>query len=397
MTDFNSLLPSNSTPFERGFEHASHHDVDPSSLRLLDSPADIPAPQLPWLAWADDALWWNDAFSEQEKRGVTADSWNLHRYQGTLYALKKMAVLAGSHVVSAVTPPAKSFCSSALTVAQRNAFLSVYPQLRVFKYRNKGQRTGLHCSGFIGGTHYLTRSDAFVRMQSRAFLFKDGVETALNTTTREFITEDVLRVKRVSISSKGAFCNAPRASFITKMNAETRLYTVKIESRYETRKEVVHSNTVTPGLDAIFPLYDWVAEKGLKSTFFIGDGLRGALKPSTAHDRLYKRFYLFDPAIALARRGASLFCGSARLGMPAHNAQLNISVAGRRNPLLVSRFSLGYFGVNDKRKLTKTLQAMRTVARCSDRIAVNTHDYSIITASPQHVAGQRVAGQWLNA
>ena len=84
-----SLLPSNSTPLERAIERliAKHFDV-PVLIGTLWNPDTCPAEVLTYLAWAFSVDHWDPEWPEQTRRDVIRNAVEIHRWKGTLRALK---------------------------------------------------------------------------------------------------------------------------------------------------------------------------------------------------------------------------------------------------------------------------------------------------------------------
>jgi phage tail P2-like protein len=85
-----SQLPPNATPIELALEDTMRaHFGAPVDIDDLWNPATIPAPLLPWLAWALSVDVWDSAWDEARKRAVVAASIQTHRVKGTIGALKR--------------------------------------------------------------------------------------------------------------------------------------------------------------------------------------------------------------------------------------------------------------------------------------------------------------------
>lgn len=89
MIDYISLLPKNATEQELALEAAmARIENVPVPVRDLWNPDKCPVELLPWLAWAFSVDYWNDAWSEQQKRQVIKSSYQVHAKKGTIGALK---------------------------------------------------------------------------------------------------------------------------------------------------------------------------------------------------------------------------------------------------------------------------------------------------------------------
>lgn len=90
MQFFDSLLPPNATKLERDLEQVIANAIDIEVLiQDLWDPYKCPFTLLPWLAWAYSVDHWEDSWPEHIKRGVVANSFDVHKHKGTPYALQR--------------------------------------------------------------------------------------------------------------------------------------------------------------------------------------------------------------------------------------------------------------------------------------------------------------------
>lgn len=384
-----SLLPRNATALERAVEQVSAPTDSADTIRPAYRPAEIPAATLPWLAWAFDVPLWPANLAE--RRGIVADSWQLHRLRGTLGGLRAVARYTGAEITRATTPPAKCFASPALSMAERNAFVQRYPQLRIYRYRTHGHRVGIH-AGECLGLNFPAQSDALNRFLPRAYLWRDGVETELSISESATSGTEV-RVPGTAgrLSFAGGF---PR--YLTVTEASQRVYRVALQQTYRDAGETLRRVTVEPGLETISVRPDVISQTGQGIGAFASQYVARCLVPSSAGDRLYQRLYLFDRDVEVIRRTATLHLNTGRLGMPAHHAELSVRVASNRPRQGVGRYVRGYLVATANRALDETLAAMRNMARASDRIAINTIIKRPATAGESVFAGAVIAGDWIN-
>lgn len=90
------LLPANSTEFEKkaaiAFQDAVNNKILISELLNPDL---CPSDFLDYLAWAFSVDYWQENWSDQEKRIAIKNSFIIHKKKGTLSALKKVVKLFG--------------------------------------------------------------------------------------------------------------------------------------------------------------------------------------------------------------------------------------------------------------------------------------------------------------
>lgn len=393
------LLPPSSTPLARAVLDASTGIKQPvETLSSLYRPRAIASPLLPWLAWSVDVLAWPRRADETSRRGLVAGSWRLHQLQGTLAGYKQMAALSGAEVVRAITPPSKIFAGASLSREERNTFVARYPQLRIYPQRLSGQRVGALLAGLHAGARlFPVHSDAALRLAPQAFIYRDGSETplqaierTLNASTAEAVT--VTEIRQPGTAGKLSFCGRP-ARWLLVSSAAQRIYRLSSATPYLDTRETLRHLTVTPGLAPLTLRYDWIAGLGTARGIHAGQYTARHLMPSTARERIYKRFWLFDPGLNVSRRVASQHC-SGRLGMPPHHAEMLLRLTGRAHPRSARRFVHGYLCRSDQGMLSETLAALRQVMRVSDRIAIDTAVIKPALSGEHITAGAIAAGAW---
>ncbi len=91
-----TLLPHNATALETALEAvAGPALLGPAPLREIWSPKKCPVHMLPWLAHAFSVDNWDPEWSEDTKRATIAAAVSVHRFKGTIGAVKRALVAAG--------------------------------------------------------------------------------------------------------------------------------------------------------------------------------------------------------------------------------------------------------------------------------------------------------------
>jgi len=406
MFDAPSLLPPNATPFETALSVAAHpNQVTQDGIDVIRqqwNPATIPAKFLPWLAWALDVPIWDSKWPDEKKRRVIADSFNMHRLRGTLPGFQAILKWLDSKVIHTVTPPAAFFASPSLTLEERNAFLRKYPEVRWYRFRNRGKRKSASFLGYcFAGAMYPHKTDAIERIGERAFLLKDGKETPIVDYTLEtqYTKRTAIDTKQIALTIRtklGTFCGG-FPQFLIDTHSHQRVFTVKLERPYLEGTEILRKTVLNPGLEPATIRYDVVAEKGLKKAgLFCGQPLFGTLAPSTAYLRLYRSVRLFDPSVPVTRRGATTFLGAARLGMPAFHGEAWVSIRGKCTPKTVCRFVHGHFVSTSKARLEDARLALKWSKRKAEKLWLRTLTRRPLVAGQGRLVGKYTAGQWVN-
>ncbi len=338
-----------------------------------------------------------------ERRQLILDSIADHRLKGTLAGLRRAGGRAGLGIVRAVTPPARVYCAPTLTKGEREAFLARYPQVRLYRYRTRGQRLpqGWYCNAaFVGGRHYPTVTDAVLRLGWRAFTrTPDGAETPVTTLVRELVRTQAeaqlaLAIRRPGAAGFGTYPTRliPRAFLVTQ-DGGGRLFNLTLTTPYLDFDESLHPHAARPGLGLIDIRYATTAERGGAHGAHLGGWVTGYLADNGARDRLYRRFHLFDPAVPLVARGKSQHVGAMKLGMPAYTAELRTALPGRASPRLTGRFCAGYLAPRAPSRLGPVAATLRLAVAARDRVWLDTHDRQGLASGGATLAGRYRAGQ----
>ncbi|ECI2684853.1 phage tail protein I [Salmonella enterica subsp. enterica serovar Reading] len=83
---FRSLLPPSASHAERAQEQATTENIlilDTNMVRKVKNPDTCPSHLLPWLAWEMAVDFWQDDWSEAQKRQVLRDAAYVHQHRGT--------------------------------------------------------------------------------------------------------------------------------------------------------------------------------------------------------------------------------------------------------------------------------------------------------------------------
>lgn len=87
---YKTLLPPNSTTSELALEQVMAHISDlPIDIRTVKNPDLCPVELLPWLAWEYAVSYWDESWSEQQKRDVIKSAAAVNKKRGTPGAVKQ--------------------------------------------------------------------------------------------------------------------------------------------------------------------------------------------------------------------------------------------------------------------------------------------------------------------
>lgn len=95
---FRSLLPPSAAAEERAIEQASAEQItaaETSMVRHVKNPDTCPLHLLPWLAWEFAVDYWDETWSEEQKRQVIRDAAYVHQHRGTAGAVRRSLASVG--------------------------------------------------------------------------------------------------------------------------------------------------------------------------------------------------------------------------------------------------------------------------------------------------------------
>ncbi len=387
--EFQTILPSNATGFERALEQVSGErwqGLDLDIVRRAKDPWTCPEHLLPYLAHERSVDIWDEDWPAWKKRAVIASAPEDHRRKGTLDGMARYLRMVGAGIDHVWRPPSGYRLGRGMSEAERLAWLSRYPELRVYRGR---RRFDLH--GFLLGRRFiaghgaaLAPDDAAAFAIPQAWLHDRGVETKLVVARREpvrrrAIVEEAIEV-RVPARLNGhviglAFLGG---AFLGRDDAQTRVYTLTTRQEQQidggSRLAV---DVLRPDLDAIDVRSEFVRER------FLLNGLveararigRAFLVPDRAVDHIYTRTRLFDPARPLvARDGGGAVIGRDYINIAHHTARIRVRIRQPlpRRGLLVGSFMRGRLAPRKDKPLTITLGAMRSAKRLSEKVLAQT-------------------------
>jgi len=421
-----SILPHNSTPFERTLEQATSFPHLPiSELADLINPQAIDARYLPWLAYRFAIEIWNDDWREERKRSVIARALELQRIKGTVRGLREYVKLVDARVQQIVTPPQYFWAGAGLTKQEIDAWHETLPQIRIYFAKNKYKSRFLSFVGaafaghkMVAAAHGLGR--ALYGRQARlwdgrsqeawsdeattgngnqeagsgeATMEKANHETPLKliefqATSR---TGQAVRAERVSISGLagrsffvGSFVDA---RFCQAEQRAPQILTWNADITYHHPSMVVSTTSVSPSLQ---PLGLRVKRKSHRwqdqYCFALGRFTdRFFLISSRADERLYDCLALHDPKRVAPKMRALSFLNVSKLGSPAFHAKTLIDLQMKRQSraFFVDDGILGYHVAvaDDATKREGVRRAVVLSKAVRDKILVSHQTSRLLTFS----------------
>ena len=414
-----TLLPPNHTPFEEAFDlTGAQIDELPVDLRKLVRPWEVPSSHLPWLAWGLSVDLWEPDWSEEKHRALAARALTMHARKGTQASLAEHIRIMGADPRRFIVPPAKTFLMEALTEAERDAFLSRFPQLRIYPFVTRGTyRFGHFTSSAFGRAKaYLDAScikdvGAWSRFIRTARLWDRGAETTL--TIRAVTPEGVGRFQAAAFDevvlgakpTKALHLDAPptaRAFLVDDFGVAQRLIRIPRDASYEYRLGRESYTTTYPDAVLVDVRPQSVAERheGQPNALYATDRqfISGKhLPPSIAWQFIYERWHIHDPDRVPDVRLRSTHLGFTRLGMPPYNAEIRTRISGTQAPRTASIFVTGHLMTGNRKPISQVREAVRVSKSLRDRILLDTKTYRLLRVGDRLKAGTVTLGRFIAA
>lgn len=408
-----------------GAELTVNRDLIP--LELIYSRIDeLPEEVLDHVAWGFHVDGYELATTVRQKRYLIKNFYDFHRYKGTLYGHRiHWRALLGLEILKA-DPPSKSYVGVTMTAAERTAFESRHPEVRVYPFRHSGIKGSLFCGDCLGDPDegyavHQAQTDALLRIGDRVTLFDPllGAETDLNSFqySPEYVTQkqtDTIEIHKRGTVFGAAFVGECLHGSAADTGASGRLYTLRLVSESSTEIERRTPLSIQPSLEPFRTTYDVTLEPGSAGAgFFLrnryldsypdkGGSFIGQHFPlnTDAEQRVYKRLKLFDPSRVTFQGARKMtFLGGFRIGaqLP-HTARIAIDMISRK--IKGAQYVAGYLR---GRCLCRTdaetrIEQMRYVGilakRLSDKISMQIHNRFQVKASSGLAVGSKQCGQY---
>lgn len=147
---FHSLLPPSAITSERAQEKATTESIltlDTDMVRKVKNPDTCPSHLLPWLAWEFAVDFWQDDWSEEQKRQILRDAAYVHQHRGTagavLRALSAVGVPATIKEWWQDTPRKAPYTFRVELTLREGADSVLYSRVRALVVKAKNLRSGL--------------------------------------------------------------------------------------------------------------------------------------------------------------------------------------------------------------------------------------------------------------
>lgn len=364
---------------------------------------------LPFLAWAMGVNMWQDQWREMTKRTWVAQQWTFKSLRGTANGTRMAVDYIGRDVspwgyqcTKFTVPPQRVYSGPTLTREEREAWLELMPQLRVWRiqeriwwgagksfYGGRGngrQHNTRFCLGGVEQKTYqscIVPSTALERLKRRARWIVKGVET--DVTVSEFGT--YWRVHIRSIEDGSVFTNrpirpVPPKRFYIPTTAPKRLITIMARERLSWRTPTWASmEPITAEPERL--VYGSTRRRSVYSDTPMRNHGRDYFVPSDAWSRIYQRYAINDGSTELNSRRPVQFMGVGRYGFPKYTAWIRMSLRSRRPFAVFNGIPFNkYYQPHDPTPVKRAKIAVQASKKIADRILLE------LGPVPSFVAGR---------
>lgn len=383
-------------------------------------PLTAPVSWIPWLFWAlGGEDYYRPDWTATKARLVLSRLIELYRSRGTVEGLGlHVSILADQTLLKAVQPPAKAFAGVTLTPAEREAWESRHPEIRIWPYQHDGvARTAMVGRCWPGGTTAETRGRAFPAVTEAAARIGDrlewhdplppaarpdgafGADGAGVGRGRDGAFEIRVRGRAV-----GVIPGRWLAGQTVNHGAARRLYRVV--------SDPVGGGDPLALIPSLIPMRVRTTERrvpGFGPGFFLRNRYtdlypdRGGSWPGRhlvtrrAERRIGQAMRIFDPARAAGSRRAGYgFLGATELGaLPGHHLLVRVRMPGRTGPGVVwpGRPMVGQTTASDVAdRVARGRWAGGLARRAGCRVALDIAAPERIRAGEQVVVGSHIVG-----
>jgi phage tail P2-like protein len=392
-------------------------DVDAERLiriyaeAVLDvwDPYRIALRNLPYLAWAMGVNLWDDDWRETTKRTWVARQWGFKSLRGTEAGIRMAVDYVGRDVspwgyqVTKITaPPQRVYSGPSLTREEREAWLALMPQVRVWRVQERG--TAAFGKLFYGGSgtgrqhdhrfciggpaddpklRAATPSTALSRLHRRARYVVRGQETDI--TVSEFGTYWRLHLR--GVAGQKVFTDRPIGPdrFFIPSDAASRLITVMPRERLSWRSPVWAS------IEPVTSEPERIVINGTRRRSVFCDvpmRHRAYYAPSDAWARIFERYAINDGSVELQKRRPVQFMGTGRYGFPKYTAWVGASLRSKRKRAVFDGPpNRQFFLPHDGTPVVRAKRAVLASKKLVDRILLELGPVPRFVAGRPFIAG----------
>jgi phage tail P2-like protein len=350
---------------------------------------------LPFLSWAMGVNMWQDEWREMTKRTWTARQWHFKALRGTADGMRMAVDYIGRDVspwgywcIKFTVPPMQVFSGPTMTREEREKWLELMPQLRVWRTFERGiaglgksfygssssarMRSPRFCLGGVptdGLVCCITPTTAIERLRRRARWIVRGVETDVHVTEfGSYWRVHIRGIENGSVFTKRPFHPVVPKRFYIPTTAPKRLITIMPQQRLSWRVPVWSSlEPLTAQPDRL--VYGSTRRRSVFCDVPMRLHKRDYYVPSDAWSRIFDRYSINDGSTELNSRRPVQFMGTGRYGFPKYTAWVGVSLKSRRRWAVFDGFPHNrYYQPHDPTPVKRAKIAVQASKKIADRI-----------------------------
>ena len=453
--DVIGILPNNKTPFEDVLDKVGGGRINALPAELIKTvidPYSIPLALLPWLAWGLRVNIWSEDWPEAYQRWVVATEVDRHRIKGSLGGIAAYLQLVNADLVNQIRPPATTFLSDNYSQAERDAYLALMPQVRVYPFAPRAQSVAYYLSDvflqgnqpvdFIGGgpdddhvtdtffmlpneaqdpyTIKVTYFDPFTGVETPMvanLVAADAPDNVAQETYYELIPPPPVSLELFLDDVNGDDSSQTYlddSDYLDDANAPSFIFRIPSDIVQNPSASAPSNTTISGGIGLIntFPVnvfLDSVAEWG--SLYLDTDFLEYSsyLPLDTAWASVYEVWYVFDKERVPFEQDQFTFLNWTYLGMPPYNAvlQVNVEDVGSTAEIYldidylptINDVAVGFLSDDEEvnQRIDDMCMATQVSMSVRDALLINTRTLRAARPSDLIKVGQLKVGEWVTA
>ncbi|MCZ4270716.1 phage tail protein I [Maritalea porphyrae] len=389
--DFQTILPPNSTQWERAVERVSGErwdTIDPDVIRRFKNAWDCPPELLNFLAHELSVDIWDEGWDEYKKRSVCAQSLENHRLKGTKEGHRRYLNIVDADLVDTKTGPQGFALSGPVDKKSWDAYIKRMPSVRISLENRQGEWQPPN--GFFIGSSALD-DDHFsvetgLELLGRRAYYKptdavDEVEVSVDHIGGNSLGDGYEQVSLHDANAGGFYIGESPlddTSLAAELSAQS-IFSFRLNSGLNSEIDNLPLDSLGASLEPMSPRFERVSayDFGLGQFFLDADFLDdGALRENNGAALISDVVYLHDPDIAVPVVDALAVLGVSRLGFPTHTAEMLVRAEDKLLPsdgFVLGQTFIGEDAMNGSKlkKVDSALDAIVASKRFTDRLLVD--------------------------
>ncbi|MCZ4273990.1 phage tail protein I [Maritalea porphyrae] len=389
--DFQTILPPNSTQWEKAVERVSGErwdQLDPDVIRRFKDPWLCPFELLNFLAHELSVDIWDEDWDELKKRSVCAQSLENHSLKGTKEGHRRYLNIVDAELVETKTGPQGFFVGGPVNKQEWDAYIKRMPRVRISLETREGSwlpPDGVFLDHSFYGVDFLGVDRAHELLGRRAFFkaadAQEEIEVRLDEVGGDENGDGYERVTLPKRDEAGFYADEGYldTDFLASGDPVQTVYSFRLNAGLNSEIDNLPLDSVGASLEPRSPRYERVSSQGEgHGGFFLDADFAddGCLSDDYAEALISDIIYFHDRDIAAPIIDTMGFVDIARLGFPAHTGEMLVRAEGTvllHDGIFADQsfFDDDFVSTDDLKKLNASLDAICASKRFTDRLLVD--------------------------